>query len=95
MNDKYSIPEHLDAPFKIMLWTLDELLALFIPIVLGFFFFDAPITGIVIGASLLFGLKKLKGEQGHYFIYSLMYWYLPVTFQFKKIPPSHIRQWVG
>ncbi len=42
-----------------------------------------------------FSLKKVKGEQGHYFLYHVMYWYLPTMFHLKKTPPSYIREWVG
>lgn len=95
MSDKYHIPQYLDEPFKFMLWTLDELMALFIPFLTLMFLFNSPITGLVIGGLLLFGLKKIKGEQGHFFIHNLMYWYLPSLVRFKQTPPSYIRQWIG
>jgi conjugal transfer pilus assembly protein TraL len=93
--DKYTIPRSLDEPFKIMLWTLDELCVLFIPFLILMFFFNSPITGLIVGALLLFILKKLKGEQGHFFLHHLLYWYLPPLFYFKKTPPSYRREWIA
>jgi conjugal transfer pilus assembly protein TraL len=78
-----------------MLWTVDELIALFSPFLILMFCFNSPISGLVIGGALLVVLKKLKGEQGHYFIRHLMYWYLPAIIQFKKTPPSYLREWLG
>ncbi|CAN5421737.1 hypothetical protein BH10PSE19_BH10PSE19_00180 [soil metagenome] len=95
MNDKYHMPQHLDEPFKLILWTMDELSVLLIPFVFLMLVFNSPIIGLIIGGAGLMGLKKLKGEQGHFFLHNLMYWYLPSLIQFKKTPPSHIREWIG
>ena len=43
----------------------------------------------------LFLLKKLKGEQGHYFLHALVYWHLPQIVVFKSTPPSYIRDFLG
>ncbi len=95
MSDKYHIPQHLDEPFKLILWTIDELILLFVPFLVLMLVFNSPITGLILGSSGLFALKKIKGEQGHYFLYNLMYWYLPAVIRFKKTPPSHLREWIG
>lgn len=95
MSEKYHIPQHLDEPFKLVLWTVDELLVLIVPVIFLMYLFNSPLIGLIIGGVLLVLLKKLKGEQGHFFIYNLMYWYLPSMIRFKKTPPSHIREWIG
>jgi conjugal transfer pilus assembly protein TraL len=94
-ESKYQIPRYIDEPTKIILWTIDEFLALTIPFAIVMFCLNSPITGVVIGALAVFLLKKLKGEQGHYFIYNLMYWYLPEMVRFKSTPPSYIRDFLG
>ena len=94
-SDKYQIPRFLDDPFKIILWTVDEFLALVMPLFVLLVFFDAPITGVVIGVLAMFLLKKLKGEQGHYFLHALVYWHLPQIVVFKSTPPSYIRDFLG
>jgi conjugal transfer pilus assembly protein TraL len=93
--DKNRIPQSLDEPFKLILWTLDELCVLFIPFLLLMFCCNSPIMGLMVGCVLLFLLKKLKGEQGHFFLHILLYWYLPPLFHFKKTPPSYRREWLG
>ena len=93
--DKYYIPQHLDEPFRLILWTLDEFVVFLAPFVLCLFFLNSPLIGLFIGACLLFGLKRLKGEQGHYFIYNLAYWYCPVFIRLKATPPSYQRTLLG
>ena len=93
--DKHYLPRYLDEPTKIMLWTWDEFFLLMGPAFLCIFILDTPVTGIVIGGLFLMGLKKIKGEHGHFFMHHLMYWYLPTLWSFKKTPPSFIREWIG
>ena len=96
MNEKkYRIPQYLDNPMKIILWTLDELLLFLIPFLVLMLAFGSPITGLVVGGLSMMGMKWVKGSQGHYFIYNLMYWYLPPVFLMSKTPPSHIRAYIG
>lgn len=93
--NKHYIPQTLDEPFKLILWTLDELIVLFVPFAILLLGFDSPISGLSIGITLLILLKKLKGEEGHFFLHQLIYWYLPTLICFKKTPPSYIREWIG
>lgn len=94
MQDKYYIPRHLDEPFKVYLLTIDELILLLAPILISFFF-NQMILGFLLGLGLLVWMKKLKGEQGHYYLVKLMYWYLPGFVKFKATPPSNIRHYLG
>lgn len=91
----YHIPQHLDEPFKLILWTLDECLVLLAPFLIGMIFFNSPLWGLWVGLALWWGIKRIKGEQGHYFLYNVLYWYLPAIVRFKKTPPSCLRQWLG
>lgn len=93
--DKYHIPQHLDAPFKIVIWTADEFLVFVIPFLTLLSIFNAPLTGVAIGGGLMMILKKLKGEEGHHFLLHLTYWYLPPVVGYKIIPPSYFRELVG
>jgi conjugal transfer pilus assembly protein TraL len=93
--DKYQIPQHLDEPMKFFLLTADELIVFVLPFLACMLVFDQTILGIILGAAFVFGIKHLKGEQGHYFIYNLMYWHLPTVVRFKITPPSHIREFIG
>ena len=93
--EKNHVPQYLDEPARIVLWTIDELLIFLIPFFILFWCFDQTILGVIVGVSLVLGLRKLKGEQGHYFLYSLMYWHLPAVIRFKSTPPSYYREFLG
>lgn len=93
--DKYSIPQHLDTPFKIILWTWDEVIAFSIPFFSLFLFLNAPLTAVGVGGSLVMLLKKMKGEEGHYFLAHMAYWHLPPFVMYKATPPSYIREILG
>ena len=93
--DKYHIPQHLDTPLKIILWTWDELLAFLVPFTSLFWLLNSPISAVVCGVAMVALLKKIKGEEGHYFIAHLAYWYLPPLVKYKATPPSHVREILG
>jgi len=78
-----------------MLLTVDELAVFLGPFLTVLVFFNQPILGGMIGGVLVFTLKKIKGEQGYYFIYNLIYWYLPQMVKFRATPPSHLRMLLG
>lgn len=93
--NSYHIPQQLDAPFRIILWTIDEFLILAVPFFIFICFFNSLFTGLMIGIVLLMGLKKIKGDQGHYFLYHWLYWTLPPLFHYRATPPSYRRFFLG
>lgn len=93
--DKYYIPQNLDTPFKIILWTWDEVTAFMVPCIILFFMFNAPLSGVFCGVILVTTLKKVKGEEGHYFLAHLAYWHFPPVVIYKATPPSYIREYLG
>jgi conjugal transfer pilus assembly protein TraL len=95
MSDKYHIPQLLDEPFKIFLLTFDELILLIAPVIIVGFFLNQMIVGFIVGLSALFAIKKLKGEQGHFYLVNLAYWYLPPLVKFRVTPHSYIRDYLG
>lgn len=94
-NEKYSIPQYIDEPVKFIIWTVDEVLAFIVPVGLATAVFNQPLMGLLVASLLCFGLRKVKGEQGHYFMFHLMYWLLPDTKQLKATPPSYVRELIG
>ncbi len=92
---KYHIPRYLDEPMRIILWTWDELLAFCVPMGLIYWLSNQLLLGIFIGLSAFFGIKKLKGDQGHYFLKSLAYWHFPEIVRLRKTPASYIREYIG
>ena len=94
MDDKYCIPQHLDQPFRIYLLTVDELILLIVPMILGFVLNQITL-GFCAGILFVFGFKRVKGEQGSNYLLSLVYWYFPNVIQFMVTPPSYIREYLG
>jgi conjugal transfer pilus assembly protein TraL len=94
-KDKYYIPKAIDEPFRIYILTLDELALLVTPIVLLGFFMSQMVLGFIMGVFSLILIKKFKGEQGHFYLVHLAYWYLPPIVRFKSTPPSFIRVYRG
>ena len=94
MQDKYYIPQNIDQPIRVYLLTIDELILLIVPIIAGFIF-NQMLLGFILGIASAVWIKKVKGEQGHYYLMNLMYWYLPDLIKFKVTPPSHIREYLG
>lgn len=93
--DKYYIPKSIDEPFRIYLLTIDEFIALVLPIILLGFILSQVLMGFIIGIGGFLLVKKFKGEQGHYYVVHLAYWYLPNVVKFKATPPSYIREYLG
>jgi len=95
MEEKYRMPKYLDAPFKIFLLTIDEFLLLVVPIIVLGFIFNAMIIGFITGTLGVFLMKKFKGEQGHFYLVNLKYWFLPNIIGLHATPPSHVRTYLG
>jgi len=93
--DKYYIPQHLDSPFKVILWTVDEVFLFSVPFFSFLLILNSPLIGLFLSAGLVMALKKIKGEEGHHFTLHLAYWHLPPLILYKATPPSHIREIIG
>lgn len=93
--DKFTIPQHLDEPARVILWTVDEVITFIVPFMLFLFVIDAPLTGLIFSSGMSFMLRKLKGECGYQKLYQLVYWYFPPVLALKATPPSNIRNYIG
>jgi conjugal transfer pilus assembly protein TraL len=93
--DKYHLPKYIDEPPRLILWTIDEFMMFLIPFLILFLCFNSPFMAVLVGVVLVAGLKKIKGEEGHHFVYNLIYWYLPQMIKLKKTPASFIREMIG
>lgn len=94
-QDKYYMPQAIDEPTRFYLLTLDELFLLVAPILFIGFIAQQMVLGFIIGLTSLLLIKKFKGEQGHFYLVHLAYWYLPNVMWFKATPPSYIREYLG
>ena len=86
---EYYIPQHLDAPPKIVFWQVDEFMMFFAPVIVGLLMEQLLISSIV-GMVLYSNWKKIKiigkGNVPLFFLY----WFLPRTFsKFRRTPHSN------
>lgn len=95
MSQGVYIPQMLDEPFKLMIWTIDEFVLFLAPFLILMLVFNSPVWGMMTGSAALLAIKKMKGEQGHTFIYHWLYWTLPMCLQLKATPPSYWRELIG
>jgi type IV conjugative transfer system protein TraL len=93
--DQYYIPKYLDAPRRILIFTVDEAITIGLLFVIFVFFLKQQILAIIVCGLAYFGLKRLKGDRGPTYIRRLIYWHLPPIIKFKQIPPSYKRKFVG
>ena len=94
-TQKMDIPEYLDEPERILFWTMDEALALLVPVALGIQTAH-PTLGLFCGFGLMLLLKRLKGTDRHDFLPCVLYWYFPRQLtRLKVMPPSYCRRFIG
>lgn len=89
-------PSHLDDPPKILLWDIDEAMAMIVTVGIGIVVKQLTVFAII-GVVLAYLLARVKAVRGRGFLATLCYWYLPhnTIIKFKRYPPSHIREYVG
>jgi len=92
---RYKIPRYLNEPTRILIFTVDEFMALIIPTLLLFLLFDHLLVGMIIGTAGLLALRKLKGVQGHAFLWQWFYWHCSILLPLRATPPSYQRDFIG
>ena len=87
-QDLYQIPKSLDAPTRIVVFTLDEFVPMFMAFVL-FSCFVNMIVGMMVSAALVLLIKMLKQGQGSAWLMNVCYWYFPSTsFSLSRYTPN-------
>lgn len=89
------IPQHLDEPERILIFTPDEFILVFS--VVGFFFFIGELVWGLVAAFLIFQLySKAKAGLSMRRLIGRMYWIVPPQMLgLSRSPDSVIREWVG
>lgn len=82
---------HLDRPVRLLFWSLDELVVMMIPFLVGIF--SGSFVVILVGIVLYRFYRKNKRRYSAKRIKSLLYWYLPGRFVWMM--PSYQRHFVG
>ena len=94
MRESY-IPQHLDVPERIIVFTPDELIVVIIPlgvmtIILNF------VVGLAAAAAAFWALRKIKQGGPLSRLVWRVYWVLPEgPLRLRATPPSHLRQLAG
>ena len=91
--NRHVILNHLDSPLKILMWTTGEIALYVIPLFLGLCF-DQLTLGMVVCVLNYWLNKQYKKRFGKGQFQAVLYWFLPKS-KIKKLPPSHIREYLG
>lgn len=91
---RYRIPKHLDAPKRLLIFTLDEVSALLVPTLLGFILFDQLVLSSLMGSAICVGMRYFKQGEGPEIWRYIVYWYFPPVQRYHYTPPSHLRQYI-
>ncbi|WP_424753235.1 type IV conjugative transfer system protein TraL [Methylobacterium sp.] len=90
-----TIEQRLQDQPRILIFPLDEGIALFAPAAVGVAM-QAAIPGIVFAVIAYVGWKKLKGDGGVERILAAAYWFLPRAISpVKSWPDSAVAMWRG
>jgi conjugal transfer pilus assembly protein TraL len=73
--EQYLVPERLDEPYRFMIFTVEEGVSVFSPIMIGYTF-DMWIQGMFLGGLLFWGLRKVRNGDADFLTYS-KYWLFP------------------
>ncbi len=82
---------HLDRPVRLLFWSIDELIVMMLPFLIGIF--SGSFTVIVVGVVVYRVYRKNKRRTSSKRIKALLYWYLPCRFPW--MIPSYQRHFVG
>lgn len=97
MNDaeKYKTPQFLNEPYRLIIFTLDEVIVAVITLYIVGAICGFIVTSLVLTAALLFLMKRMKGNEGPYFYIHLFYWFFSLSPKLRSTPPSWIREFWG
>jgi len=76
MENNYHICRHLDEPYRLIIFTIDEAIGLFGLSLFGFFT-NYFLWGMIAGLVWVGAMKQLKRGKGAWFFFQVMYWFLP------------------
>lgn len=92
---KYKTPQYIDEPYRLILFTLDEVFVAVLTVYLIGFVCGFVLMSLVVAALLIFLMKRIKGNEGPSFYVHLFYWFFSISPKLRATPPSWIREFLG
>lgn len=92
---RYKTPQYLGEPYRLIVFTLDEVFAAIITIYLVGSVCDLLVTSLFLAVFFLYLLRKAKGNEGPCFYVQIFYWYFSLSPKLAATPPSWIREYLG
>lgn len=94
-QQKYKTPQFLNDPYRLIIFTLDEVFVGILTIYIFGAVCGFVVTSLFLTCALLFLMKRMKGSEGAYFYIHLLYWFFSVSPTLRATPPSWIREFLG
>jgi conjugal transfer pilus assembly protein TraL len=94
-NSKYKTPQYLSEPYRLILFTLDEIFVALSTLYLVGSVCGFILTSIALASLFIFLMKRMKGNEGPSFYIHLFYWFFSISPKLRATPPSWIREFLG
>jgi type IV conjugative transfer system protein TraL len=90
------LPRYLDEPERFLCWTVDEVVVMFLPMVLGLIWHVSGI-GLLVGFMAFAVYQLVKNRtQGFLMLYGFCYWHVPHGLTpWRLLAPSWVREIIG
>lgn len=92
---RYKTPQYLDEPYRLIIFTLDEVFIMGFTIYILGFVCGFIITSLFLSCILTFLARRMKGNEGPYFYLHMLYWHFSLSPGLRMTPPSWIREFLG
>lgn len=94
-SQKYKTPQYLDEPYRLIIFTIDEVFVAVATFYILGFVCNFMVTSMVLTCVFIFLMKKMKGNEGPSFYIHLFYWFFSISPKLRATPPSWIREFLG
>ena len=74
MNDHQEFPRHLDAPARILFWTVDQIVPFSVLMMIGMLA-GSLFTCCLIGLGIAWGLSRFRDSRPDGYLQHMAYWY--------------------
>lgn len=92
---RYKTPQYLGEPYRLIVFTIDEVLAAIITVYVVGSVCNLMVTSLFLTVFVLYVLRNIKGNEGPSFYVHIGYWYFSLSPKMAATPPSWIREYLG